>query len=221
MTPEEAAQRQQDVIDVPPNLYVRACPGAGKTRTVVGRFIRVAEESAPRAVAVISFTNRAADEVSRRCAETASRDSRCTRTSSAPSTGSSRRTSSARSDNWAAPSESSTRGRALDVQIGAYGVHGTVSLDHFEISPDGVLRFDRRPRDPTADGAALRQRSRRTRRDATRNSEIRATSPVMTLVSTPYNCSLTIPRFRNCCASGSPRSSWTKHRTAASSNSNF
>jgi hypothetical protein len=151
MTPEEAAQRQQDVIDAPAHLYVRACPGAGKTRTVVGRFIRVAAENAPRAVAVISFTNRAADEVSRRCAEIGrprlplypnfvGTFDRFIATYIVRPFG-----------QLGGPIRIIDSWQALDVQIGAYGLQGTVSLDHFEVSPDGVLRFDRRPRDPAAD----------------------------------------------------------------------
>jgi hypothetical protein len=155
MTPEEAAQRQQDVIDAPANLYVRACPGAGKTRTAVGRFISIAEENAPRAVAVISFTNRAADEVSRRCADIGQPRlplypnfvgtfDRFIATYIVRPFG-----------QLGGPIRIIDSWDALDVQIGAYGVQGTVSLDHFEVSPDGVLRFDRRPRDPAADGEAL------------------------------------------------------------------
>jgi hypothetical protein len=155
MTPEEAAQRQQDVIHAPPNLYVRACPGAGKTRTVVSRFMRVAAEFAPRAVAVISFTNRAADEVSRRCTEIGQPRlplypnfvgtfDRFIATYIVRPFG-----------QLGGPIRIIDSWEALDVQIGAYGVQGTVSLDHFEVSPDGVLRFDRRPRDPAADGMAL------------------------------------------------------------------
>jgi DNA helicase II / ATP-dependent DNA helicase PcrA len=155
MTPEEAAQHQQDVIEAPANLYVRACPGAGKTRTVVGRFIRVAAENAPRAVAVISFTNRAADEVSRRCAEIGQPRlplypnfvgtfDRFIATYIVRPFG-----------ELGGPIRIIDSWEALDVQISAYGVQGTVSLDHFEVSPDGVLRFDRRPRDPAADGEAL------------------------------------------------------------------
>ena len=155
MTPEEAAQRQQDVIDAPANLSVRACPGAGKTRTVVGRFMRVAAENAPRAVAVISFTNRAADEVSRRCA-----DIDRSRLPLYPNfVGTFDRfiaTYIVRPfGQLGGPIRIIDSWEALDVQVGAYGVQGTVSLDHFEVSPDGVLRFDRRPRDPAAYGNAL------------------------------------------------------------------
>lgn len=155
MTPQEAAQRQQDVIDAPANLFVRACPGAGKTRTVVGRFIRATAENMPRAIAVISFTNRAADEISARCAGigqpklpmypnfvgTFDRFVATYIVRPFGQLGGPIRVI----DSWA----------SLDVQIKAFGVQGAVSLDHFEISADGVLRFDRRPRDPAAAGAAL------------------------------------------------------------------
>mgnify|MGYP000361126737 CR=1 FL=1 len=155
MTPEEAVRRQQNVIDAPANLYVRACPGAGKTRTVVGRFIRVAAENSPRAVAVISFTNRAADEVSRRCAEIGQ-----PRLPHYPNfVGTFDRfiaTYIVRPfGDLGGPIRIIESWEALEVQIEAYGVQGTVSLDHFEISPDGVLRFDRKPGDPAAEGQAL------------------------------------------------------------------
>lgn len=155
MTPDEARAQQQLVVEAPPNLFVRACPGAGKTRTVVDRFVRVAEEARPRAIAVISFTNRAADEISHRCT-----------TEGFPAL--------AHYPNFigtfdrfvatyivrpfgelGGPIRIIDSWDALDVQIAANGVQGTVSLDHFEVSPDGVLRFDPRPGDPLAQGAAL------------------------------------------------------------------
>jgi DNA helicase-2/ATP-dependent DNA helicase PcrA len=160
MTPAEAAQRQQDVVDAQSNLYVRACPGAGKTRTVVSRFIRVAEENAPRGAAVISFTNRAADEVSARCAQI-------------------RRPKLLMYPNFVGtfdrfiatyivrpfgrlggPVRVIDSWESLDVQVQAYGMRGTVSLDHFEITADGVLRFDPRQQDPVVTGPALERLER-------------------------------------------------------------
>lgn len=157
MTPEQAAQRQQAVVDAPANLYVRACPGAGKTRTVVDRFTRVANSDGARAVAVISFTNRASDEVSRRCAAHGQPGLPCYPNFVGTF------------DRFIAtyivrpfgqlggPIRIIDSWEALEVQIGAYGVQGTVSLDHFEVSPDGVLRFERQSRDPAAEGQALKR----------------------------------------------------------------
>lgn len=48
--------------------FVQACPGAGKTRTVVARLTKLAETLPPRkGVAVLSFTNSAVDEFKARC----------------------------------------------------------------------------------------------------------------------------------------------------------
>jgi DNA helicase-2/ATP-dependent DNA helicase PcrA len=48
--------------------FVHACPGAGKTRTILARIARVAATLPPRrGVAVLSFTNSAVDEFRERC----------------------------------------------------------------------------------------------------------------------------------------------------------
>lgn len=48
--------------------FVHACPGAGKTRTIISRLARVAATLPPRrGVAVLSFTNTAVDEFRQRC----------------------------------------------------------------------------------------------------------------------------------------------------------
>lgn len=68
LTPE-----QLDIVESKGNLYVRACPGAGKTRTLVEFAIR-ATEGVPRlGVAFLSFTNAAASEVRGRLAMKAPR----------------------------------------------------------------------------------------------------------------------------------------------------
>lgn len=157
MTPDEARELQQLVVDADPDLFVRACPGAGKTRTVVERFIRVARVSHPRSVAAISFTNRAADEISQRCSKIGVPElaqyphfvgtfDRFVATYIVRPFG-----------DIGGPIRIIDSWDALDIQIAATGVQGTVSLDHFEISPDGVLRFEPRPGDPPAQGVALRR----------------------------------------------------------------
>lgn len=157
MTPDEARDRQQLVVDAPPDLFVRACPGAGKTRTVVDRFVRVASECRPSSVAVVSFTNRAADEISRRCSAEGypalsqfpnfiGTFDRFVATYIVRPFG-----------DLGGPIRIVDSWDALDIQIAATGVKGTVSLDHFEISPDGVLRFDPRAGDPPAEGQALQR----------------------------------------------------------------
>jgi DNA helicase-2/ATP-dependent DNA helicase PcrA len=131
MTPDEAREQQQRVVDAAPNLYVRACPGAGKTRTVVSRFLRVAQEHVPRAIAVISFTNRAADEVSHRC----SRDGRSELAQYPHFIGTMDRfiaTYIVRPfGDLGGPIRVIDSWDALDIQIAANGVQGKVSLDHF------------------------------------------------------------------------------------------
>ena len=48
--------------------FVHACPGAGKTRTIMARLARIATTLPPRrGVAVLSFTNSAVDEFRERC----------------------------------------------------------------------------------------------------------------------------------------------------------
>jgi hypothetical protein len=48
--------------------FVHACPGAGKTRTIIARLARIAATLPPRrGVAVLSFTNSAIDEFRERC----------------------------------------------------------------------------------------------------------------------------------------------------------
>lgn len=61
----DLSEKQQAVLgeDV---LLVEACPGAGKTRAIVARFKQRAESSA-KGLALLSFTNAAIDEASRRC----------------------------------------------------------------------------------------------------------------------------------------------------------
>lgn len=52
------------------NQFVKACPGAGKTRTLVERLIFQAEKLPPkRGIAVLSFTNAAIDEITEQCAK--------------------------------------------------------------------------------------------------------------------------------------------------------
>lgn len=48
--------------------FVHACPGAGKTRTIIARLVKIAAILPPRrGVAVLSFTNSAVDEFRERC----------------------------------------------------------------------------------------------------------------------------------------------------------
>jgi len=52
------------------SLFVQACPGSGKTRVVASRFLEHATNlSRRRGVALLSFTNAAADEIRKACVE--------------------------------------------------------------------------------------------------------------------------------------------------------
>jgi DNA helicase II / ATP-dependent DNA helicase PcrA len=60
---------QKTFVDSPGSNYVRACPGSGKTRAIVARYLRRAAEEKRKGVALLSFTNVAVDEVGRRCGQ--------------------------------------------------------------------------------------------------------------------------------------------------------
>lgn len=63
LTPEQRRFAEHDG-----EVFVVACPGAGKTRTVVQRFRRIADGLPPRrAVAVLSFTHAAVEEFTKSC----------------------------------------------------------------------------------------------------------------------------------------------------------
>jgi DNA helicase-2/ATP-dependent DNA helicase PcrA len=62
-----ATKEQQDIIDHIGGAFVIACPGAGKTRTVVERTRQLLAHSTDRrAIAFLSFTNTAVDELESR-----------------------------------------------------------------------------------------------------------------------------------------------------------
>ncbi|OLZ58143.1 UvrD-helicase domain-containing protein [Amycolatopsis keratiniphila] len=60
-----AQEQQRRATTLPAPLFVQACPGAGKTRVIVDRHLAAA--GGRRGRAVVSFTNVACDEVTRRC----------------------------------------------------------------------------------------------------------------------------------------------------------
>lgn len=63
LTPE-----QRRFAEHVPEAFVEACPGAGKTRTIVARLARMATTMPPRkGVALLSFTNSAVEEFMERC----------------------------------------------------------------------------------------------------------------------------------------------------------
>ncbi|MBI4658497.1 MAG: ATP-dependent helicase [Verrucomicrobia bacterium] len=61
---------QKTFAGLPQECFVAACPGAGKTRTIVARVKRIRAALPPRqGVAVLSFTHSAVDSFIRRCRE--------------------------------------------------------------------------------------------------------------------------------------------------------
>ncbi len=104
-------------------------------------------------IGVISFTNRAANEVTSRCAELGRSDAsgfphfvgtfdRFVATFVVRPFG-----------QLGGPIRIVDSWRSLEVEIPGPGGK-PVSLDHFEVSPDGVLRSDRRDTDPDLSGAS-------------------------------------------------------------------
>ena len=65
---KEPTQEQHSIINYPGNVVVTAKPGSGKTYTVVEKIIKVLP-SLPdyKGVIAISFTNKASDELKKRC----------------------------------------------------------------------------------------------------------------------------------------------------------
>ncbi len=59
---------QQALISAPGSIFVDACPGAGKTQSIVQRFLERPNVVNRRGVALLSFTNAAVNEVKARCA---------------------------------------------------------------------------------------------------------------------------------------------------------
>ena len=65
---KEPTQEQQNIIDYPGNTVVTAKPGSGKTYTVVekiGKVLTLLPDY--KGVIAISFTNKASDELKKRC----------------------------------------------------------------------------------------------------------------------------------------------------------
>lgn len=75
--PTNVSQRQLDIIEHPGNVFLNACPGSGKTRTVGVRLARwsvnpeeINGQLRPRRIATMSYTNVAVEEIAT-AAETA------------------------------------------------------------------------------------------------------------------------------------------------------
>ena len=65
--PDGYTDEQWALVTAAGSFFAEACPGAGKTRAIVARFIRRAREERRKGIALLSFTNVAVDEVRLRC----------------------------------------------------------------------------------------------------------------------------------------------------------
>lgn len=63
-------KEQQVAVDHPSSIVLTACPGSGKTRTLVAKLVKEIETliGSPRAVACITYTNTAVQEIEKRTA---------------------------------------------------------------------------------------------------------------------------------------------------------
>lgn len=70
----ELTCEQNNLAKIPSEAFVEACPGAGKTRTMVARLGQIAPNLPPRrGVSILSFTNSAVDEI-KNCSASAGLD---------------------------------------------------------------------------------------------------------------------------------------------------
>lgn len=63
--------QQQEAVQYPENLLLTACPGSGKTRTLIAKLVKEIEavRGSPRKIACITYTNTAVDEIEQRVDE--------------------------------------------------------------------------------------------------------------------------------------------------------
>jgi DNA helicase II / ATP-dependent DNA helicase PcrA len=68
--PHPLSDEQWDLVNhAEGHLFTEACPGAGKTRAIVARYLRRTAEEPRKGIALVSFTNGAIDEVKARCGD--------------------------------------------------------------------------------------------------------------------------------------------------------
>jgi DNA helicase II / ATP-dependent DNA helicase PcrA len=64
------SDEQQGLVDhADGHLFAEACPGAGKTRAIIARYLHRTEEEPRKGIALLSFTNAAIDEAKCRCGD--------------------------------------------------------------------------------------------------------------------------------------------------------
>lgn len=56
---------QRSAVECPDNIMLSACPGSGKTRVIIAKLLKLAEEveGTPRSIGCITYTNAAVDEI--------------------------------------------------------------------------------------------------------------------------------------------------------------
>jgi hypothetical protein len=67
---DDLTEAQRAFVEGPADTFVQACPGAGKTRAIVRRYLRRIAEEPRKGIALVSFTKVAIDEVRKRCGAT-------------------------------------------------------------------------------------------------------------------------------------------------------
>ena len=63
----ELTDQQRALVETSGEMFAEACPGGGKTRAIVERFLRRTAEEPRKGIALVSFTSGAVEEVRRRC----------------------------------------------------------------------------------------------------------------------------------------------------------
>lgn len=63
--------QQREAVEFPNNMLLTACPGSGKTRTLIAKLVRELEtvRGSPRAICCITYTNTAVEEIEHRALE--------------------------------------------------------------------------------------------------------------------------------------------------------
>lgn len=139
---DEAVKQQLAVVGSTAPLFVHACPGAGKTRVLVDRFIERTESEMRKGIAVVSFTNRASEEVSKRATESSGHALRFPHF-----VGTFDRfiATYVTRPHLPGPVQIVESWQRLGVAVKAKGVPGSFSLDHFNSQSDGSMSYQARP----------------------------------------------------------------------------
>jgi len=69
MQPLALSDEQRDLVQADGDLFAEACPGAGKTRAIATRFLRLTEAEPRKGIGLLSFTTAAINEVRGRCGD--------------------------------------------------------------------------------------------------------------------------------------------------------